>query len=114
MAWKLASGKTFAHPFSEVPINSAYTLIDSMYVDKKTKSATISLLTYVNRSARLNGKDPVKAFSINVSEPAFTTYFNPTFTTSIWAQANNYLVNGGLEGTGLVVEDWIVDPLAEP
>jgi hypothetical protein len=109
MAWKLGVGKTYTHPFSEIPINTAYAIIDNIFVDKKTKTATISLLVYVNKSARVNAKDPVRAYSINASEPNFTTYFNPTFTTSIWTQANNYLAGGGLEGTGLVVADWVTD-----
>jgi hypothetical protein len=114
MAWTLKATKTFSHPFSEVPIATAYALIDDIFVDKKTKTVTISLLVYVNRSARVNGKDPVKAFSINASEPNFTTYFSPALTTSIWTQANNYLAAGGLAGTGLVVTDWQTDAQAEP
>lgn len=114
MAWTLKATKTFTHPFSEVAITTAYALIDDIFVDKKTKTVTISLLVYVNRNARLNNKLPVQAFSINASEPHFTTYFSPAFTTSIWTQANNYLAGPGLLSTGLVASDWQVDGQAEP
>jgi hypothetical protein len=109
MAWKLGVGKTFTHRFSETPVNTAYAIIDNIFADKKTKTATISLLVYLNKSARVNGKDELAAYSINASGAAFTTYFDPTFTTSIWTQANNYLANGGLAGTGLTVADWVTD-----
>jgi hypothetical protein len=114
MAFKLKAGKTFEHPFSEVLINTAYAIIDDVFIDKKSKTVTISLLIYINRNARLNNKQPVRAISINVSEPNFTTYFSPAFTTSIWTQAGNYLAGPGLAGTGLVATDWEPDPLAEP
>jgi hypothetical protein len=114
MAFRLKAGRTFEHPYSEVVISTAYAIIDDVFADKKTKTVNISLLIYINRNARVNNKLPLRAISINVSEPNFTTYFNPTFTTSIWTQAGNYLGNGGLAGTGLAANDWEVDPLAEP
>jgi hypothetical protein len=115
MAYTLKAGKTFSHNYSEVPITSAYAIVDDISINKKDKRASFNLLIYVNRNARLNNKQPVGAFSISASGPDFTTYFAPSLTTTIWVQANNYLATGnGLASTGLEAADWQVDGQAEP
>jgi hypothetical protein len=115
MAWTLKAGKTFAHNFSEVPISSAYAIVDGFdTLNKSARRASFNLLIYVNRNARVNNKLPVAAFNISATGADFDTYFAPSLPTSVWTQANNYMANGGLASTGLVASDWQVDGQAEP
>lgn len=114
MAYKLRAGKTFAHLYDDVPISTAYAIIDDVTINKKDRSAQLALMIYTSRAARASGKMPLQSFSFTVYGSDFTTYFSPTLTTSIWAQAQAYLVNVGLLTTPLSVADWQLDPQAEP
>jgi hypothetical protein len=115
MAWTLKPTKTFAHRYSEVPIQTAYAIVDSVDINKSEKRASFNLLIYVNRNARLNNKQPVDAFNISATGSTFDTYFSPALTTTIWTQANSYLAAPNvLASIGLVAADWQVDTNAEP
>lgn len=111
MGYKLRPVRSIVSPYDGSANTTAYAIIDDVTISKRDQKVYFTLAIYANRSARLNGLRALDTHPITASGADFVTYFSPSLTTTIWAQAQAYLLAKGLVSTPLVAADWMIDPL---
>ena len=111
MGYKLRPGKSIINPYDGTSSTAAYALIDNALLNKQEARVLYDLTIYASRAARAAKLKPLYVYTIEARGAEFTTHFSPTLATSFWAQAQAHLIAAGLATTGLLLTDWITDPL---